>query len=62
MASFEPPCPGEANDSWTVDVNDILIVVGSWGTGPVCEGDVNDDGVVDTDDVLLIIANWGNCG
>jgi hypothetical protein len=62
MASFEPPCPGDTNDSWTVDVNDILIVIGSWGSCPACEGDVNDDGVVDTDDVLLVIANWGNCG
>lgn len=61
ITTFQALCPGDANDSSTVDVADILIVIDSWGPCPACAGDVNDDGVVDTDDILLVIAHWGPC-
>ena len=41
-----------------VDVNDILILIGLWGTaGPI--GDLNFDDVVDVNDLLLMLEAWG---
>jgi predicted outer membrane repeat protein len=43
-----------------ININDLLVVIGTWGTtGPM--GDVNYDGIVDTNDILLVISAWGPC-
>lgn len=55
---FEPDCPGDVNFDGTVDVLDLLALLGGWGTsdgGP----DANVDGVVDVLDLLLLLGNWG---
>jgi len=49
--------PGDANGDGVVNVEDLLIVLGQWGTmGP--EGDVNHDGIVNVEDLLMVLANW----
>jgi hypothetical protein len=43
-----------------VDVEDLLAIIGYWGSsGPL--GDVNSDGIVDVSDLLIVVANWGPC-
>ena len=52
------PCPADLDASGTVDFDDLLIVLGAWGTDGA---DVTGDGFTDFDDVLAIIAAWGAC-
>jgi len=54
------PCLGDANDDQTVDVTDLLQVVGDWG-GSDSSADVNGDGTVDVSDLLVVVGNWGPC-
>ena len=43
-----------------VNIDDLLTVIGYWGSD-IDTGDVNDDGIVNTDDLLAILAAWGPC-
>jgi hypothetical protein len=52
------PCEGDADGNHVVDVNDILVVIGGWGTP---DGDVNGDGETTVDDLLLCISSFGPC-
>ncbi|MBT5583032.1 MAG: VCBS repeat-containing protein [Phycisphaerae bacterium] len=52
------PCEGDVDGDQVVDVNDILLVVGGWGTP---DGDVNGDGDTTIDDLLLCISRFGPC-
>jgi protocatechuate 3,4-dioxygenase beta subunit len=45
----QAPCPGDMDDDDTVNVNDLLLVIGGWGNPYT------------VDDLLLVIANWGSC-
>ena len=50
--------PGEGDG--LVNVNDLLAIIGYWGSaGPI--GDINIDGTVDVNDLLLVIGAWGPC-
>jgi hypothetical protein len=53
-------CLGDVTGDGTVDVTDILAVVGAWGntSGPE---DVNQDGIVDVSDLLAVVGAWGAC-
>jgi hypothetical protein len=50
-----------------VDVDDLLLVINSWGDCESCNADVSPpgpppgDGVVDCDDLMAIINAWGYC-
>jgi subtilisin family serine protease len=71
LVQAAPPCPGDANSSPPVDVNDLLAVVTHWGAcvSPVigCTGDISPtgahpgDGQVNVNDLLLVITHWGAC-
>ena len=50
--------PGDCDGDGVCDVNDILILIGSWGPCPSCPADLNGDGVVDVNDVLLILSYY----
>jgi hypothetical protein len=52
------PCEGDADGNHVVDVNDILVVIGGWGTP---DGDVNGDGETTVDDLVLCISSFGPC-
>ncbi len=57
-------CLADINGSGTVDVDDLIAVILSWGCtnppGP-CPADVNASGVVDVDDLIAVILGWGAC-
>ena len=54
-------CDGDANGDGQVDVNDILEVVGAFGSNDG-SGDADGDGDSDTTDILVVLAAWGtNC-
>lgn len=55
------PCPGDIVESETVDIDDLLEIIGSWGPCFACAGDINGSGVVDIDDLLVVIGHWGPC-
>lgn len=53
---------GDLNGSGSVDVFDLLILLGEWGMCPVegdCSADLNGSGAVDVFDLLILLANWG---
>ncbi|MBT4768469.1 MAG: hypothetical protein HOO04_08930, partial [Phycisphaerae bacterium] len=52
------PCEGDVDGDQVVGVNDILVVIGGWGTP---DGDVNGDGDTTVDDLLLCISSFGPC-
>jgi hypothetical protein len=43
-----------------VDVDDLILVILSWGQTDV-PADINGSGVVDVDDLIAVILNWGPC-
>ena len=54
-------CIGDINLDGTVDVMDLLQVIGSWGPCTACPADIDGNGAVDVMDLLEVIANWGPC-
>jgi parallel beta-helix repeat protein len=54
---FTSNCPEDIDGNGTVNIDDLLLVLGNFnGTG---QGDVDNNGVVDIDDLLLVIGAWG---
>ncbi|HRQ74468.1 MAG TPA: hypothetical protein PK098_00955 [Phycisphaerales bacterium] len=50
------------NGDCRVDVLDLLILLGAWGTCPArgdCPADINGSGGVDVQDLLILLGNWG---
>ncbi len=60
MADVTPQLIGDVNVNGIVDVNDLLILIGSFGPleigGPLA--DFNGDFVVDISDLLALVGNW----
>jgi hypothetical protein len=54
-------CNGDTNEDGTVNVADILQLIGAWGPCAGCNEDLNGDGNVNVADLLDLIANWGDC-
>lgn len=54
------PCPGDTNDDGTVGIDDLLAVIGAWGTSDAT-ADFNEDGTVSVEDLLILIGAWGAC-
>ncbi|MDY7107988.1 MAG: M12 family metallo-peptidase [Planctomycetota bacterium] len=53
-------CPADFDEDGDVDTEDLLTLLGAWGTaGP--DGDIDEDGDVDTEDLLALLAAWGDC-
>jgi|TARA_B100000959_G_C14954153_1_gene612986 hypothetical protein len=61
----ENPCYEDIDGNGSVDVSDLLTLIGNWGHCPDCTeeipGDVNYDDVVDVTDLLRIVGAWGPC-
>ncbi|MCH2146785.1 MAG: right-handed parallel beta-helix repeat-containing protein [Phycisphaerales bacterium] len=56
-----PPCHTDMNGDGTINVDDLLLVIGAWGNCNGCQEDLNNDGFVNVDDLLIIIGEWGVC-
>ena len=54
-----PSNPADINGDGTVNVDDLLLVIGSWGPCSKCPADINGDGQVGVDDLLAVISAWG---
>ena len=53
-------CIADITGDYVVNVEDLLAIIGYWGSdGPL--GDVNQDGIVDVSDLLIVVGNWGLC-
>jgi parallel beta-helix repeat protein/predicted outer membrane repeat protein len=59
------PCPADVNNSGTVDSDDLVAVILSWGPCPApCPTDIvppGGNGSVDSDDLVAVILAWGRC-
>ncbi|MCI0365144.1 MAG: FG-GAP-like repeat-containing protein [Phycisphaerales bacterium] len=60
------PCPADITGDQTVNVLDLLALIGQWGacadpTPGNCPADLTGDGVVNVGDLLNLIGNWGAC-
>ena len=53
-------CPADINADGIVGVNDILVLIGDWGTTG-SPADLDGSGAVDANDLLMILAAWGPC-
>jgi len=53
-------CLADIDGDEIVNVNDLLIVIGYWGTADT-PADINDDGIVDVSDLLIVVGSWGAC-
>jgi hypothetical protein len=61
FASNTPePCAGDLNNSGAVDIEDLLIVLTSFGCSGGCSVDLNDDGNTTSADVLILLSAFGN--
>ncbi|MEE2908292.1 MAG: proprotein convertase P-domain-containing protein [Planctomycetota bacterium] len=56
----EPECPADTNGDGLADVNDVLIILGAFGTTDP-NADIDGSGVVDVGDVLLLLQYYGDC-
>ncbi|WP_306641730.1 S8 family serine peptidase [Sanyastnella coralliicola] len=52
-------CPGDFNEDGSVDVADLLIMLGDYGCLAGCTADMNDDGFVNSTDMLGFLAAFG---
>ncbi|MDP7006207.1 MAG: FG-GAP-like repeat-containing protein [Phycisphaerales bacterium] len=53
-------CLGDLNNDGSVNVTDLLAIIGAWGTDDE-NADVDGDGIVAVGDLLTSIGNWGLC-
>lgn len=58
-------CPADVNSSGAVDTDDLIALVGGWGScvGSCrqCLADIDDNCQVNTDDLIVLITSWGPC-
>ncbi len=57
------PCTGDLNLDGTVDINDIFLIIGYWGSVGQnnAAADLTDDGMVDINDIFAALGHWGTC-
>merc|ERR1719149_336097 len=57
-------CPGDADGNNKVDVEDLLVLLGTYGkTGSGLKADFKADKKIDVEDLLIILSNYGkSCG
>jgi hypothetical protein len=55
------PCLGDIDGNGEVSVDDVLVILGSFGDSTTGPADLNGDGIVNIDDMLIILSAWGPC-
>ena len=61
LNSSEESCPADLNGDGKVNIDDLFIILGAWGTCNNCPEDLNGDGKVNIDDLFVILGEWGPC-
>lgn len=65
FAKVRPILTGDLDGNGTVNVFDLLLLLGEWGPCPSaepeqrCDADLDGDGAVNVFDLLMLLANWG---
>ena len=54
-------CYGDADCNGSVDIEDLLLILGNYGCKTACNADITDDGSVDIEDLLAVIGQWESC-
>ena len=54
-------CHGDVNGDHHVDVEDLLALIGAWGSCDGCSADLDGSGAVDIEDLLEMLADFGDC-
>ena len=56
-------CREDFNADGRVDIDDLLAILGDWGSCPkeACPCDLNRDETVDVNDLLRVVSAWGEC-
>ena len=49
---------GDLDGDGAINVNDVLAILGGWGTP---SGDITGDQTTDVNDILLALSLWGGC-
>lgn len=57
----KPECPGDLDGNNTVNVFDLLELLGSWGPCQGCAADLDGNDVVNVFDLLQLLGAWGSC-
>jgi len=52
--------PGDVTGDGHVGVDDLLLVISSWGFCPGCDADIDGDDYVGVDELLVVLQYWGN--
>src|SRR5262249_21260001 len=57
---YGPLCPfGDITGAGVVGIQDLLLLLASWGAGPLpCPSDLDGDGAVGITDLLALLSNW----
>ena len=56
-------CPADFTGDSTVDIEDLLVLLGQFGScTDECSADIDGNGAVDIDDLLNMMGSWGVCG
>jgi hypothetical protein len=58
VAGGGPPCPADLDGNGVVDVTDLLLLLGAWGTP---DADITGDGITAVEDLLALLGAWGAC-
>ena len=54
-------CPGDLDESGTVDAADLAVLLGAWGPNPGHIADLDGSGTVDAADLAALLGGWGGC-
>jgi hypothetical protein len=60
---FAPKCNGDVTVDGTIDIDDLVALITSWGSCDdcACDADLNMDCNIDIDDLVALITHWGIC-
>ncbi len=61
VTGFTCTCLGDVDGDGDVNVNDLLALLGAWGTDPGGPPDFDADGDVNVQDLLQLLGAWGPC-
>jgi Tol biopolymer transport system component len=54
-------CPGDLDDTTSIDAADLQSMLADWGTCFGCEAELDGDNIVGPGDLAALLASWGQC-
>jgi len=59
LPEFPQTFEGDVNRDWTVNGDDLAMVLASWGSTGASPDDIDGDGAVNGNDLAIVLAGWG---